>query len=194
MRKIILLVIGLVIPICSFAESVILNWSPPNNTNVVGYNIFYGEGTSSNCFTSKIIINNGGTTNYFIPDLIKEIVYSFAITAINSDGQQSDFSQLVSCLIPLDGPINTMDIASYRTNWYAVPLLSTNRFSSRITTNYFSVMPYTFTFHSDSYITNWCVQKTTNLLDWDDFLYGSNSVPTFTITNTECKAFFRLKF
>jgi hypothetical protein len=58
-------------------QSVNLAWSPSLDTNVVGYNIYYG-GLSGN-YTNKI--NAGKGTNITISGLVAGATYYFAATA-----------------------------------------------------------------------------------------------------------------
>ena len=76
-------------------NSVHLAWSPSPNTNVVGYNIYYG-GVSGN-YTNKINAGNG--TNVTISGLMAGATYYFAATAYDAQSNESVFSSEISYLV-----------------------------------------------------------------------------------------------
>lgn len=76
-----------------------LAWDAHIDPAVTGYRVHYGA-VSGN-YTSSIVVENGTTIT--IPGLASGIVYHFAITAINSSGSESGFSNQVSFLPGLDG-------------------------------------------------------------------------------------------
>ena len=76
--------------------SATLSWTPPTLntdgsplTDLAGYKIYYGN-ESGNYHTS-IQINNNGMTIYVVEHLTSNTYY-FVMTAINSSGEESDFS------------------------------------------------------------------------------------------------------
>jgi hypothetical protein len=73
-----------------------LSWTPPTQntdgsplTDLASYKIYYGN-ESGNYHTS-IQINNNGMTVYVVKHLTSNTYY-FVMTAINSSGEESDFS------------------------------------------------------------------------------------------------------
>ena len=76
-------------------QSVNLAWSPSLDTNVVGYNIYYG-GVSGN-YTNKINAGNG--TNVTISGLMAGATYYFAATAYDAQSNESVFSSEISYLV-----------------------------------------------------------------------------------------------
>jgi hypothetical protein len=72
--------------------SVNLSWQPSPDTNVIGYNIYYG--TSSRSYTNEISLGN--TTSVTISGLVGGITYYFAATSYDSTGDESDFSNEIS--------------------------------------------------------------------------------------------------
>jgi hypothetical protein len=94
-------VIGILIAaaqVCAFAAgSVTLTWIPSTDTNVVGYNVYYG-GTSGD-YTNKISTAN--TTNTVVSGLTQGVTYYFVVTAYDSSGLESPFSNQASYAIPL---------------------------------------------------------------------------------------------
>ncbi len=77
--------------------SVTLAWQPSTDTNVVGYNVYYG-GASEN-YTNKI--STGDTTSIVISGLIPGATYYFAATAYDDTGLESPFSNEASYAVPL---------------------------------------------------------------------------------------------
>lgn len=107
----------------SISDQVSLAWCPSLDTNVVGYNIYFSAGPiitnwipaiySSNnpyvlisdgtnyyrSYTNKITIGNITTTT--ITGLIEGNVYYFTATAINSEGNESEFSNEAMYVVPI---------------------------------------------------------------------------------------------
>ena len=78
-----------------------INWTPPTeNTDgtalvdLAGYKIYYG--TAPDSLHNNVIINNTGLTSYVIDNLDNNTTYYFSITAVNSQGIESPFSNIVS--------------------------------------------------------------------------------------------------
>lgn len=74
---------------------VVLNWIPPTTyvdgsalTNLAGHNIYINTGTG---YTKFISIDNPSISTYVV-DTLSPGVYSFVITAIDSKGVESSFS------------------------------------------------------------------------------------------------------
>jgi hypothetical protein len=81
-------------------SSVVLTWIPPTEnedgttlTNLSAYRIYYG--TSPDNLTDSIRINNPGTSS-FVLDNLQPITYYFAASAVNSDGIESERSNVIS--------------------------------------------------------------------------------------------------
>ncbi len=77
-----------------FAEEATLSWDPSPDTDVVGYHIYHG--TTSGQYTDSIQVGN--TTQYTFP-LTTSGVHYFVVTAYNSPGIESRFSNEVSKVI-----------------------------------------------------------------------------------------------
>ncbi|MBC8096498.1 MAG: fibronectin type III domain-containing protein, partial [Akkermansiaceae bacterium] len=82
------------------AQNVTLTWSPSPDTNVVGYNVYYGSASRS--YTNKL--NAGSSTNLVIGGLKEGVTYYFAATAYNILAIESDYSAEVSYLVPVTVP------------------------------------------------------------------------------------------
>jgi hypothetical protein len=77
-----------------------LSWTAPTEntdgstlSNLSGYRIRYG--TSANALTSTIVIENASVTTYVVEDLAPATWY-FAVTAVNSTGAESTYSNVAN--------------------------------------------------------------------------------------------------
>jgi hypothetical protein len=84
-------------------QSATLNWNPSTNSNVAGYNIYYG--TSSQTYTNVITVGN--VTNATVTGLLEGVTYFFAATTYDASGNQSGFSNQASYAVPGDPTIST---------------------------------------------------------------------------------------
>lgn len=78
------------------AADVSLSWQLSSSTNVTGYNIYYG--TVSGNYTGKIMVGNVTTTT--ISNLNCGTAYYFSATALDSNGNESGFSNETRFLVP----------------------------------------------------------------------------------------------
>lgn len=83
--------------------SVTLSWTPPTQnadgstlTNLAGYKIYYGISEGNN--PNVIIIDNPGIAAYVVENLTPA-TYFFAATAFNSNGIESEFSNIAIKII-----------------------------------------------------------------------------------------------
>jgi uncharacterized protein YfaP (DUF2135 family) len=80
-----------------------LTWNAPaTNTDgspvtLAGYKIYYG--TSSHAYTQSVDVANTGTTPVTYTLNLSQGIFYFAVTAINTEGQESDYSNEVSKII-----------------------------------------------------------------------------------------------
>ena len=84
------------IPAIPLGPSVVLTWSPSLDTNVIGYNLYYG-GASGN-YTN--LIHVGNVTNATVTGLSAGATYFFAATAYDLLAEQSIFSNEAIYLVP----------------------------------------------------------------------------------------------
>jgi len=84
--------------------SVTLSWTAPTEnedhsplTDLTGYVIHYG--TSARQYSDTIYVGDRDTTSYRFEDLSPGTYY-FTITAINADGVESTFSDVVAMTVP----------------------------------------------------------------------------------------------
>jgi hypothetical protein len=78
--------------------SITLSWTPPSQntdgsplTNLAGYRIYYG--TAAGSYPNQIVVNNPGLSRYVVENLSPGTYY-FVSTAVNSQGVESDFSNM----------------------------------------------------------------------------------------------------
>jgi hypothetical protein len=87
-------------------QSVALTWNPSTNSNVAGYNIYYG--VASNTYTSMTHVGN--ITNTTISGMVAGVTYYFAATTYDSLGDQSGYSNVASYAVPT--ALSTVQIRS----------------------------------------------------------------------------------
>jgi hypothetical protein len=100
----------LVLLACSapaFAGDVTLSWDPNSETNLAGYRIYYGTGPG--VYTTPITV--GTQTSYTITNLAPG-TYFFAVTAFNTLGLESGFSNEVSTTITTTPTTGKCDVNS----------------------------------------------------------------------------------
>jgi Immunoglobulin domain len=86
------------LPVSALAtQSVTFAWDPSTDTNVVGYNIYYG--TASHVYTSKVPFGN--VTIATVSGLVEGTTYYFAATTSDALNQESDFSDEISYTVPV---------------------------------------------------------------------------------------------
>jgi len=74
------------------AQSVTLAWDPNSETDLAGYNVYWG--TASGHYDNKF--NAGKVVVNTVSGLVPGVTYFFAVTAYNSSGLESDFSNEIS--------------------------------------------------------------------------------------------------
>ncbi len=74
--------------------TVIISWDANREPDLKGYKIYYG--TSSRNYSQ--VIDVGNTTQYAINNLQENVPYYFAVTAYDTAGNESDFSEEVSVI------------------------------------------------------------------------------------------------
>jgi hypothetical protein len=82
--------------VISAQESLSLSWDTTADTNAIGYNLYYG--VSSRNYTKKFSF--GENTNATVTGLVAGTTYFFAVTASDSWGDESDFSNEISYKVP----------------------------------------------------------------------------------------------
>jgi hypothetical protein len=85
---------------------VTLAWDPSPGGAVAGYRLY--DGIASRTYTN--IINAGNVTTQSVSGLIAGVTYFFAVTALGTNGLESDYSSEVSYTVPL--PTNPPPVIS----------------------------------------------------------------------------------
>lgn len=95
------------------AGSATLNWNPNTESDLAGYNVYYGTSprtgtnpkTCAMCgYTTKV--NAGKVTTYTFSNLTNDATYYFSISAYDTSGNESAFSGEVSKLICSSGDLD----------------------------------------------------------------------------------------
>ena len=77
-------------------QSVILAWAPSPDSNVAGYNVYYG--TASGIYTRKV--SAGNVASATIAGLVEGVTYFFAVTAYDTVALESVPSNEVTYTVP----------------------------------------------------------------------------------------------
>src|SRR5207249_4246245 len=77
------------------AAQVTLTWDPNTYPDLAGYKLYYGTSSGSYQFSVDV----GNQTSYSLAGLLEGQIYYFAVTAYNSSGVESAFSNEVSIAI-----------------------------------------------------------------------------------------------
>jgi hypothetical protein len=97
------------------AQSVTLEWDANTESDLAGYKVYFG--TASRTYGAPITL--GKVTTYTVTGLTPGTTYYFAVTAYNTAGLESGYSNEVSATIPSqtskcdangDGTINAVDL------------------------------------------------------------------------------------
>jgi hypothetical protein len=100
MKKIIMCLFVGAIVMLSFIPcwpfSVIVRWGPNTESDLAGYKVYHG--TESRLYDTSV--DTGMVTSQEISGLIEGVTYYFAVTAYNTGGIESYFSEEVSFLEP----------------------------------------------------------------------------------------------
>lgn len=91
-----------ILPSAFSAQSVTLAWDPNPENDIGGYIVYYGP--ASRNYTNAV--NVGNVTTNTVSGLVDGATYFFAVTAFNTNGLESDFSDEVSYAPP--NPIPTL--------------------------------------------------------------------------------------
>ena len=78
--------------------AVALEWDPNTEPDLSGYKLYYGLGSGS--YTKMVDVGN--QTNYTVGNLDAGKTYYFAVTAYNTSGYQSGYSNEVMCEVVVE--------------------------------------------------------------------------------------------
>lgn len=161
------LLITLVQPTASSAASVDLGWNASSDSNVVGYNVYYG--TSSGVYTNETYV--GDTTNAVVTGLVPGVTYYFSATSVDADGQESAFSTEIAYTIPNPNAVVL-----------AMNTVQTGGTVSAITLTASGDIP-----------AQWTIESSSDLQTWTPLISGTSSTVNVTIPITSLPhQFFRL--
>jgi len=149
-------------------QSVVLEWTPSNDTDVVGYRVY--SGTASRNYGSPVAVGNTNRTT--ISGLADGVTYYFAATSIDSEGDESDFSNEAIIVAPSAASGFGFSVSTgYVTRSAAATLAALPGSAGGFSFSVSGVASYQYV-----------VQSSTNLTDWVSV--QTNTAPfTFTDTN-----------
>lgn len=103
----------------AFSASITIAWDPVTSVPVSGYKIYYG--TASHSYSANIVAGN--VTTYTVSGLSDGAIYYFAVTAYDSLGNESPYSDELMVNIPKkdsdgDGLSDSDEINIYKTDPY----------------------------------------------------------------------------
>ncbi len=90
----------------SHAADIRLQWDRPSDSKVVGYHIYCGRSNSNYQTNLCASVNSAATTTATITGLEGGFEYSFAATSFDAQGNESDFSNIISGYIPSSNEID----------------------------------------------------------------------------------------
>ena len=161
----VLLVAGAQLRVLAQGDSVVLDWSPSVDTNVTGYNIYYG-GVSGN-YTNKVVLGN--VTTATITGLTPGATYYFAATSTGAGGSESPFSNQTTYAAPLP-VVLTMSTVQTQGVATAISITAPGTVSGQ-----------------------WRIDQSSDLVNWTPAYYGTNMAVNVSFPITSAPAqFFRL--
>lgn len=121
MKTIRLLVFVLLLLFPAALSAVTLAWDPSTSPDIGGYRLYYG----TNSRTYNVAIDVGNVTTNTVTTLATNVLYFFSVTAYNTVGLESDFSNEISYMIDTVPP--TVAVTLFPTNTFAgiVPIQGT---------------------------------------------------------------------
>ncbi len=84
------------------SQSVNLAWDPNSEPVLDGYRVYFRTGSGN--YTQAMEVATPSAT---VPDLTEGVVYYFAVTAYNTEGVESGYSNEVSYAVPTPTPTPT---------------------------------------------------------------------------------------
>ena len=91
------LIISVFAPSARAQGSVTLAWDPSPGGAIAGYRLY--EGAASRSYTNVVDVGNNTTGTF--SNLVSGTTYFFAVTAYNTNGEESGYSSEVSYTVPL---------------------------------------------------------------------------------------------
>ena len=82
-----------------WADSITVQWNPNSETDLAGYRLYYGNQSRTDApYPETVVINNTAATSWEIE--IQPGTYFLALTAFDTSGNESDFSNEVQYVTP----------------------------------------------------------------------------------------------
>lgn len=106
-----------------YAAEVSLTWDPNNETTLAGYKLYYG--TSSQNYTESVDVDIN--TAHTLENLEEGQTYYFALTAYDTEGNESGFSNEISYEVPLNHRAPSSAVHKGQSNpmpWIGILLLT----------------------------------------------------------------------
>ena len=94
----------------SKTSNVTLAWNPNTETNIVSYRVYWGGATRN--YTNQIQVIGVNTTNATVTNLPIGAIHFFAVTAINTAGLESDYSNEVTYSAASPAPVSGVRITT----------------------------------------------------------------------------------
>ena len=147
------------------SQGVVLAWNPSVDTNVVGYNIYYGG--VSGVYTNEVMVGN--VTTATITGLTPGATYYFAATTIGAGSVESPLSNQTTYTVP--SPV-VLAMQTVQTQGQAASILISA---------------------TGSIPSQWRIDGSSDLVNWTPVFYGAGSPVNVSLPITSAPAqFFRL--
>ena len=95
MRTLIITILLLALAVCAHAADVTLTWDPNTEADLAGYRLYQKADSATPPFV-KVQEIQKGTTTASVTGLDSSHSYSFAVTAYNTAGMESAYSNVVT--------------------------------------------------------------------------------------------------
>ena len=95
-----LLCLSIGVPSTGFSAELTIGWTKPDSSRVAGYNIYYGESGTDFKATANQSIDSPDTNRCTISGLADGLTYAFAVTSVDANGQESNFSETITYKVP----------------------------------------------------------------------------------------------
>lgn len=152
------------------SQSVSLTWEPQGSANIVGYKIYYG--TASHTYHQVLVVGN--VTSATIAGLDEGTTYYFAATAVDSAGNESDFSNETAVIVPAATAPGAATMTAVS--------LSSGQFGFAVS----GVLGRTYVVQASTDLVNWIAVQTNTapftFVDPDTASYSRRFYRTFTTT------------
>ena len=85
-----------------WAADVLVEWDPNPEADLAGYKLYYGATSrTQGSYAETVVINDKNSTNWSLT--LPGDTYYFALTAYDTSGNESSFSDEVSAVVPDSG-------------------------------------------------------------------------------------------